>query len=367
MSAERTERLLNLLTLLLNTRRPISLREIREHPEFNAYVTRDAKSGERAFERDKAALMELGVPVRWVAPEGDEDDEGLGGYLIDQSRYYMPDLKLAPAEAALLSIAGAAAAAIEGFPGRATVIRALAKIGFDVDETHPGPSLAHAPIRSAHGAELAAEHLQLLHDAVAGRRSVQLAYESLRGGITHRQVDPYGLYYRQGVWYLVGYCHLRQAERTFHLGRIHQARLQHADRRAPDFAVPAGFAISAHVERRPWEFPQHPPAEVVIRLAARLVPAIPELFGRRAQVTAGPNGALVRLHVSHRQALIAAVLPYGAAAEVLEPMELRQEIAIIYEQLSMRYQKHGRGEHKAPQRVRSRSAGRRASLRKQGP
>ena len=52
MSAARTERLLNLLTLLLNSRRPISLREIREMDEFLAYQTSDPKSGERAFERD---------------------------------------------------------------------------------------------------------------------------------------------------------------------------------------------------------------------------------------------------------------------------------------------------------------------------
>ncbi|MBI3179683.1 MAG: WYL domain-containing protein [Deltaproteobacteria bacterium] len=342
MSAERTERLLNLLTLLLNTRRPISLREIREHPEFSAYLTHDPKSGERAFERDKAALTELGVPVRWVAPEGEEDEDGLGGYIVDQKRYYMPDLALAPAEVALLSIAGAAAAAIEGFPGRPTVIRALAKIGFDVDDAHPGPTLAHAPIKSAKNAQLAALHLQTLHDAVAARRQIRLAYDSLRGEGTQRQVDPYGLYYRQGVWYLVGYCHLRQAERTFHLGRIREVKLTHADRRTPDFTVPEGFDISTHVERRPWEFPQHASIDVTIRLARRLLPAIPEIFGRRADVVEMTGGAEVRVRVSHRQALIAAVLPYGAAAEVLEPADLRQEIAQIYEQLSRRYQKRPR-------------------------
>ena len=40
MSAARTERLLNLLALLLNTRRPIALREIREHDEFAAVSMR---------------------------------------------------------------------------------------------------------------------------------------------------------------------------------------------------------------------------------------------------------------------------------------------------------------------------------------
>ena len=37
MSTVRTERLLNLLTLLLNTRRPLSFRAIRELDEFDAY------------------------------------------------------------------------------------------------------------------------------------------------------------------------------------------------------------------------------------------------------------------------------------------------------------------------------------------
>src|SRR5689334_224791 len=107
MSAARTERLLNLLTLLLNAKKPISLREIRDIDEFDAYRTEDPKSGERAFERDKAALIELGVPLRWIAPESDEDEEG--GYVIDKARYYLPELSLLPGELALLSIAGTAA------------------------------------------------------------------------------------------------------------------------------------------------------------------------------------------------------------------------------------------------------------------
>jgi proteasome accessory factor B len=114
MSAARTERLLNLLTLLINTRRPIALREIRELDEFRAYCSDDPKSGERAFERDKAALIELGVPLRWVPPESEEaeDDLGLGGYMIDRESYYLPELALTPGELALLSMAGAAALAI---------------------------------------------------------------------------------------------------------------------------------------------------------------------------------------------------------------------------------------------------------------
>jgi predicted DNA-binding transcriptional regulator YafY len=334
MSVARTERLLNLLTLLLNARRPVSLRELREMEEFDAYGGDDPKSGERAFERDKAALIELGVPLRWVSPE-DEEDEGAGGYVVDRERYYLPELALEPSELAALSIAGAAAAALEAFPGRAAVIRALAKLGFDNDEVTRAPYLAHAPLQPGLDSTRLAAHLECLHDAVARQARVHLVYKSARQLESKRDVDPFGLYYRHGAWYLVGYCHLRQAERTFHLGRVITVRLVG---RGGDFELPADFDLSTHVHRRPWELREEPPVEVVIRVAARLVPAIAEIFGPRATVAVVPDGGrLVRLQSTNKAALIAAVLPFGAAAEIVSPPSLRSELSAIYGVLAKRY------------------------------
>lgn len=338
MSAARTERLLNLLTLLLNTRRPIALREIREMDEFHAYRTSDPKSGERAFERDKAALIELGVPLRWVPPEqADDDEDGIGGYVIERDRYFLPDLHLEPAELALLSIAGSAAAGIRGFPGRSAVVRALAKLGFDIDDESPMVSIAHAPMLEGVDAESVGAHLEVLHDAVARKLRVALSYR--RGDeLSEREVDPYGLYYRRGAWYLVGYCHLREAERTFHLGRVASVALAKGQSKASaHFELPEDFDLHTHVARRPWEFPSHAPLVASIQLHARLVPAIPEIFGQRVSVEESSAGATVRVEVKHRQALIAAVLPYGAAAEVLEPADLRNELRDIYRDLAARH------------------------------
>lgn len=338
MSAARTERLLNLLTLLLNTRRPVSLRELRELPEFGAYRTKDPKSGERAFERDKAALVDMGVPLRWVPPERDDEEEGTGGYVVDRDHYYLPELDLAPQELALLSIAGAAASTIEGFPGRPAVIRALAKLGFDVDGhgAHP-PALAHAPLSAGVDRAKVTRHLEVLHDAVARRLRMHVHYHGLSAAATQRHVDPWGLYYKHGGWYLVGYCHLRQDERTFHLGRIVHLEPAKGVGRAPHFQVPDSFQLSEHVRRRPWEFPHEPAFEVVVRLAEKLVPAIDEIFGPRAQLERVGSDVLVRLQVSHRAALMAAVLPYGAAAEIVSPESLRAEMANTYRALAACY------------------------------
>ncbi len=335
MSAARTERLLNLLTLLLNTRRPVALREIREMDEFGAYRTTDPKSGERAFERDKAALVELGVPLRWIPPEqADDDEDGLGGYVIDRDKYYLPELELGLSDLALLSIAGSAAAGISGFPGRAAVLRALAKLGFDIDDESPAAAVAHAPMLEGVDHKTVGVHLQELHDAVARRVSVDLVYRKSRDAVTERRVDPYGLYYRRVAWYLVGYCHLRRTERTFHLARIQSLA---PSKGGEQFEVPAGFSLRAHVERRPFEFPSHDPIPVVIRLAARLVPAVPEIFGPRARVTRTEDGARVEIDVTHRAALVEAVVPYGADAEVLEPADVRDELRELYRTLAATY------------------------------
>lgn len=337
MSALRTERLLNLLTLLLNSRRPIALREIREMDEFSAYLTTDPKSGERAFERDKAALVELGVPLRWVAPEQDDDDDGLGGYIIDREHYFLPDLKLSPAELALLSIAGSAAAALDGFVDKPAVVRALAKLGFDVDELGEKATFAHAPLLPGVDSARVGAHLGVLHDAVARQRKVELTYgpvAGFAGQSTMRSVSPYGLYYRQGTWYLVGYCHLRHAERTFAVSRIETVK---ATGSAGAFKVPPEFDLRGHVDRRPWEFPVAKGQWVSIRLAQRLRPAVSEIFGSHAQLQETDDGLLVQVWATHPDALIQAVLPYGAAAEVLQPQSLREALAQTYERLAEAY------------------------------
>ena len=76
---------------------------------------------------------------------------------------------------------------------------------------------------------------------------------------------------------------------------------------------------------------------MTIRLAPRLVPAIGELFGRHAKVEHVDGATWVRLTVTNQDALVAAVLPYGAAAEVVEPKELRARLRKLYVALAKRY------------------------------
>lgn len=59
-----------------------------------------------------------------------------------------------------------------------------------------------------------------LEEAINRGRPLQLRYLSRQGSITDRWVEPIRIDERLGRRYLVAYCHLRQAERSFRLDRI---------------------------------------------------------------------------------------------------------------------------------------------------
>src|SRR5262249_61134078 len=81
--------------ILLRARTPVTYRDIRE--QFPAYQTVNADAGLRAFERDKADLLELGVPIRYITPDEDDSLED-GGDVIDLKRVKMPRGRRTPPE-----------------------------------------------------------------------------------------------------------------------------------------------------------------------------------------------------------------------------------------------------------------------------
>src|SRR5712692_9890701 len=131
---ERTERLLDLVALLLDAREPVTWAELRQ--AFPAdYGSSSDEAAERKFERDKAELLELGIPVTYV--QG--DDEHKDGYVVDREAYYLPPVGLTPEEMAVLYAAGSAALASGAFPGRQDLAHALRKIGFFAGTQLPSP------------------------------------------------------------------------------------------------------------------------------------------------------------------------------------------------------------------------------------
>ena len=97
--ADRLERLTNLVAVLLETRRPLTLEEIVERvpgypPERESY--------RRQFERDKATLREIGVPISLEALYAFDQETG---YRIHREDYELPPLDLTDDERIALQLA----------------------------------------------------------------------------------------------------------------------------------------------------------------------------------------------------------------------------------------------------------------------
>ncbi|HEY7726778.1 MAG TPA: WYL domain-containing protein [Anaeromyxobacteraceae bacterium] len=323
---QKAQRLLDLAAFLLRAPEPVSWREIQE--QFPDDYGGSDEAAVRKFERDKAELLELGIPVRWVS--GDEDLAD--GYLIDKDEFYLPDLELAPEDLALLYLAGSAALAQGAFPYARDLAHALSKLSFAARAAGASEVAAVAAQRLSAGGEEEgpapgppARLLEQLSQAVAARKRVHVVYAGAeRREVTTRDVDPYGLYQKGGAWFLVGHCHLRRALRTFHLGRIRSLRTNPAGPRTPDFRVPRDFRVADHATREPWEYANHRPLACAVRLEAPVAPEAVASFGARARVREEAGGVRVEVEATNARALVSHVLSLERA-EIAAPRALRAE------------------------------------------
>ena len=116
-----------------------------------------------------------------------------------------------------------------------------------------------------------AEMIMTLSMATYQRQRIWMRYKTRDNRATARKVDPYGLVFIIGMWYLAGYCHLRQALRTFRIDRIMQLTL-----RDETFMRPDDFDAFAHVEAAIVRTPSLHLVEVLLQTslaeAKRVIP-----------------------------------------------------------------------------------------------
>lgn len=202
---DRLERLLNLVIALRHTRRPMTAEEIRER--VAGYGQPDHATFRRMFERDKADLRALGVPLE-TAP-ADRLGEG-HGYRIDPRRAELPPLPLSAEEVTALAVA----AEITGVADMAGA--GLRKLEVDAD----APGAAGDAERPRIALPLEPSRLSRLLAAQRGQIPLRFTYRRRDGLESDRLVDPHGVVHVGGRWYLVGFDHDRGASRSFRIDRI---------------------------------------------------------------------------------------------------------------------------------------------------
>jgi predicted DNA-binding transcriptional regulator YafY len=173
----------------------------------------------RTLRRYIQALDTLGIPV--LAERGRD-----GGYKL-MNGFKLPPMMFTNDEAMALSL-GLLASRSLGLDGKApageSALSKLERVMPDKLKKRVravGETVA-LDIRRASSSSDAAI-LATLSAAAQGQQRVHLAYLSPKQERTERDVDPYGLAFVNGSWYVVGYCHLRLDQRAFRVDRVQDA------------------------------------------------------------------------------------------------------------------------------------------------
>jgi predicted DNA-binding transcriptional regulator YafY len=312
---QKVERLVNLIALLLNTRRPLTVEEIRN--TVPGYQQEDYSSFKRMFERDKEELRSLGIPIERRYTDVWEIEEG---YLISKDRYYLPELDLTPEEMAALWIASRMVVE-PGRPGASKEDQALVKLSLGLE----GAGDPTSPPWLRARLQLDSPALPRLLEAVAGRRRVKFRYKPVgQSREAERTVDPYALIHRQGAWYLAGHDHMRGDVRHYKLPRI-TSNVSFASRDGgPDFEIPPEFsAESDRVKIEPWAGDKGTTVEVAF--SPRLAWWVQQSLGLEPAGTWN-DWTLVRLPVTDDEGFVSWVLGFGEDAVVRKPQRVRQAV-----------------------------------------
>jgi proteasome accessory factor B len=303
MSAAKLERLLNLTALLLDAARPVPADELRQ--QVPGYP-QERTAFRRAFERDKDELRMMGIPL--VVEKVPATNPPVDGYRIPKEHYYLRDPELTPEELTALHLA-ASAVRVEGLPAR----EGLMKLGASPAGDAPSgsdPALSVAAIPSD-------PNLAVLFGATAGRAPVELVYNGER-----RTIDPYRLEYQRGHWYLSGFDHLRNEERSYRLDRI-EGEVTPTD--LPRFHPPASDVPG--VALAPWQLGEDEPVRARVRIDPEQAPwAVQHVGPDNVVDEPGDGSVVVELPVTNREAFCSFVLSFLDHAEIVEPADLRAEL-----------------------------------------
>lgn len=193
-------------------------------------------------------------------------------------------------------------------------------LGDEIENIHERLEVSHGQTADY---EAKGELFRAINQAIKNNRILRMKYYSFaRDELTFREVEPYQLVFSEGFWYLVAYCHQREAVRLFRVDRI-----EYLEETGAVFELPSGFNYEDYMGSA-WGMERGEEFGFSVRFygdAARFVretkfhpsQEIIEEDGRTIIFTAKACGL---------KAITRWLLSFGGEAEVLEPEELKASV-----------------------------------------
>ncbi len=299
-----TSRVLAVLELLQSHERMTGV-ELARRLEVNA----------RTLRRYITILQDLGIPI--VAERG-----RYGAYELD-SGFRLPPMIFTNDEALALEI-GLIAATQMGLKEKASAVESARS---KLERVMPEDVQAQASALSKTiqldlqtFASRTSSHVMLVMSrAIQQRSAVRLKYRASNDSESERDLDPYGIACLLGAWYVVGWCHLRNAIRSFRLDRVIEIALTDTH-----FSRPEDFDALSYVEQSIATLPRKFTFKVVLK--TDIVAAQSAISGVLGVLEAEREHVLFRGSIDDLQwfARLLAGVPFEFV--VMEPPQLRSAL-----------------------------------------
>ncbi len=336
-AADKLTRWLDLLAALLRRHNGAIFADLRRDVPGYIAGNIDEQSIMRTFERDKDELRQFGVAIETLK----DNDGGDSRYRLRSDAFYLPYLALCESrivpELEVRTIARPQGIGFQSLPVLAITpdecltlrraaarVRALGNPTLDDDaaaairklEQDVGLLPISEPLTAA--VKVQGATFEVLGDALSARQRVTFSYASMgRNRQSMRTVEPYGLVFLTGHWYLVAHDAEQRALRQFRVSRISKPKYN-AAKKQPDYVIPETFDLEAHAaSRHAWELGDEEAVSVVVAFRGASGQVLHGMQLGEAQSI--PSHRYFR--VRRRDPFLRWLLTFGGDASIVSPPE----------------------------------------------
>lgn len=300
------DRLIGILSILLQ-RESVTAPELAECFEVSR----------RTINRDVEALCQAGIPIA--------TRQGAGGGISIMEGYRMDRTALSTADMQAILAGLRSLDSVSDTRRYAQLMEKLSAGTSDVISAGP----AFLIDLSSWYKDSLAPKIQLIHGAIEAGLVIGFDYLS-PGGETRREIEPCYLVFRWSSWYVWGWCRSREDYRLFKLNRMDGLHL-----------TGAGF------DKCPAPLPDLSTQHIFpggIRVKALFTPdcawRLAEEFGRDCYEPQPDGRLLFQADYTDKESLLSWLLTFGEKAELLEPGEIRRELAEKIKRMGETYGLH---------------------------
>jgi len=156
--------------------------------------------------------------------------------------------------------------------------------------------------------------LQIINEAIAQNKQIQLIYRNPNGEKNTRTVDPYTLLFKGYSWYLFAFCHLRKDFRLFRLSRIDDPQIL-------DQVFIRKQTSYQDVFKAEHQHPKF--VHLVLKFSLKARTLVEDYFDEENIQFEADGALMVTVDFPDGEWIYAMILGYGDHVEVLEPPHIR--------------------------------------------